>query len=97
MTLHDRRGVATWFETTRKAQALDEIAYQIARAIAPDNIATDEDLVAKIIAIIETRTNYVFIACVDSGQDNRRGEFHMTAAERQDEAEGKPPPQQAEL
>ena len=80
MTLHDHRGIATWAEVTRKANALDDIACQIANYIHPDSGITHEVLVSKIIQIIETKTNFVFIRCF--GQ--RQPEFMMGAGEGKD-------------
>ena len=86
MTLHARKSVAHWAETADKALALDEIATQIDRSLPPDSGITRDDLISKIIGIIEARTNYLFIRRLKSDRHGRQAEFRMTASERRDEA-----------
>ena len=85
MTPYHRKSVASRAETTDKAVALDEIARQIDRYLPPDSGMTREDLISKIIGIIEARTNYLFLRHLKFDRDGRQGEFRMTASERRDE------------
>ena len=92
MTLHDRKSLARRAETTDKALALDEIATQIDHYLPPDSGITREDLISKIIGIIEARTNYLFLRRLKSDWQARQAEFRMTASERRDEAGEWAPP-----
>lgn len=54
----DRRGVSTWPETTKKAQALDEIIRVIADYLSPESNTLPEEVLTEIIGIIETKTGH---------------------------------------
>lgn len=90
MTVHDRRGVATWHETMRKAHALDLIAAEIARYLPPDSTISRDELLGKVIGIVETKTNYVFIWNLQFGPyEKPLGKFQVIASEREDKPDEK--------
>lgn len=82
-------------QAARKARALDEIAIEIARHLRGQD-ATRQELVAKLVRIIEARTNYVFLRMGqndnqnDNQIDNLAAAFHMMAFERRDGGDQKP-------
>jgi len=84
MTHRDHRSGARWAEATRKAQALDDIACEVARYVALDSDITSADLTSRIIGIIETKTNFVFIKCFKADEREQAFSFRMSATERDD-------------
>ena len=77
-------------QAARKARALDEVAVAIARHLRPDG-GSRQELISRLVRIIEARTNYVFLGVGRPG--GRDAAFHMTAGERQDG----PPEMQAQM
>lgn len=79
MTLRPYGSVATRAAAIPKAEALDEIAVEIAHYFAADGSVRSDDVIADIVKIIEAKTNYIFIKQPD---DVHIPAFRMTAHER---------------
>ena len=80
MRFHNNRGSSKG-QTARKAGALDEIALALARHLRAGDDRREE-LVSRLVRIIEARTNYVFLEREPA--QGRDAAFHMTAGERPD-------------